>query len=223
MDNGATSHMTHSQGTFINYSPLEHHFNNAIIIGNGHMIPVLGHGHVSLPSLNHKLTLKNVLHALNLSKTSSMFATLRMIIWFLMSLFPFGFSVKDLDTGSIILRSNSTGDLYPFKSTHGATSTPSSAFSALSSSICHSRLGHPGKGVLYSLFSSSLIKCNKNPSFICHSCPLGKHVRLSFTNSISVSSRSFEIIHSDLWTSPVSSPSGYKYYVLFLDNYTNFL
>ena len=40
---------------------------------------------------------------------------------------------------------------------------------------------------------------------------------------MSVSSHPFEIIHSELWTSPISSPSGYKYYVLFLDNYTNFL
>lgn len=33
----------------------------------------------------------------------------------------------------------------------------------------------------------------------------------------------FDIIHSDLWTSPILSSLGHKYYVLFLDNYTNFL
>ena len=38
-----------------------------------------------------------------------------------------------------------------------------------------------------------------------------------------MSTRPFEIIHSDLWSSPVASPSGYKYYVLFHDHYTNFL
>ena len=133
--------------------------------------------------------------------------------------------MKDLATGSIVLRSNSTGDLYPFPSTHGASSSTStsSAFSAISSSIWHSRLGHPGNAILNSLYSSRLIQCNKNSHFFCHSCPLGKHIQLPFVNSMSMSTKPFDIIHSDLWTSPISSPSGYKYYVLFLDHYTNFL
>ena len=52
---------------------------------------------------------------------------------------------------------------------------------------------------------------------------MGKHVRLPFVSSKSISTRPFEIIHIDLWTSHVSSISDYKFYVLFLDHYTNFL
>lgn len=33
----------------------------------------------------------------------------------------------------------------------------------------------------------------------------------------------FDILHSDVWTSPVLSTSGHKYYVLYLDNHSNFL
>ena len=33
----------------------------------------------------------------------------------------------------------------------------------------------------------------------------------------------FDIIHSDLWTSPILSVSGFKYYVLFLDHFSHFL
>ena len=69
------SHTTHSQGTFLNYFPLKHRFDNAIIVGNGHIISVHGHGHVSLPSPNEPLTLKNILHAPKL-----------MIIWSLLNL-----------------------------------------------------------------------------------------------------------------------------------------
>ena len=118
------------------------------------------------------------------------FANLLMIIWFLLSLILFGFSVTDLDTGSILLRCNSIGDLYPFHSTHGvsSSSSTSSAFSTISSSIWQYRLGHPGKAILDSLYSSSLIQCNENPLFSCHSCPLGKNVSLPFTNSLSFSS-----------------------------------
>ena len=33
----------------------------------------------------------------------------------------------------------------------------------------------------------------------------------------------FDILHSDLWTSPILSSLGKKYYVLFLDDYLKFL
>ena len=80
-----------------------------------------------------------------------------------------------------------------------------------------------GSAVLNSLISSRLIQCNKDPTFVCHSCPLRKHIQLPFTYSMTMSSKPFDIVHSDLWTSHISSPSEYKYYVLFLDNYSNFL
>jgi len=34
---------------------------------------------------------------------------------------------------------------------------------------------------------------------------------------------SFDIIHSDLWMSPVLSSFGHRYYVLFVDDYSKFL
>ena len=112
----------------------------------------------------------------------------------------FGFSVKNLAMRNIVLRSNSTGNLYPFQSTHGdpILSSISPAFSVLSSSIWHSRLGHAENVVLDFLCSSNSIKNNKNPSFVCHSYPLGKHIRIPFVTSQSVSTRPFEIIHSDV-------------------------
>ena len=113
---------------------------------------------------------------------------------------PFGFFVKDLATENIVLRSNSTDDLYPFQSTHRdpISSSTSSTLSVLSSSIWHSCLGCPGNAVLDFLHSSNSIKYNKNPSFVCHSRPLVKHIRLPFVTSQSVSTRPFEIIHSDV-------------------------
>ncbi|GJS26660.1 ribonuclease H-like domain-containing protein [Tanacetum coccineum] len=41
---------------------------------------------------------------------------------------------------------------------------------------------------------------------------LGKHVRLLFVSSDTVISSCFDNIHSDVWTSPILSLSGYKYY-----------
>jgi len=34
---------------------------------------------------------------------------------------------------------------------------------------------------------------------------------------------SFDILHNDLWTSPILSSSGHQYYVLFLDDSSDFL
>ncbi|GJX34123.1 hypothetical protein Tco_0245680 [Tanacetum coccineum] len=48
---------------------------------------------------------------------------------------------------------------------------------------------------------------------LCHACQLGKHVRLPFSLSETIVKAPFDIIHSDLWTSPITSVSGIKYYV----------
>ncbi|GJX24936.1 ribonuclease H-like domain-containing protein [Tanacetum coccineum] len=44
-------------------------------------------------------------------------------------------------------------------------------------------------------------------SVLCHACQLGKHVRLPFSLSETIVKAPFDIIHSDLWTSPITSVS----------------
>ncbi|GJV97433.1 reverse transcriptase domain-containing protein, partial [Tanacetum coccineum] len=100
----------------------------------------------------------------------------------------------------ILLRCDSSGDLYPVTK----PSTVTAAFVSTSSSTWHQRLGHPGDDVLRSLSSRHLISCNKERSpHVCHACQLGKHVKLPFHSSISSVKQCFDIIHSDLWTSPI--------------------
>jgi hypothetical protein len=47
---------------------------------------------------------------------------------------------------------------------------------------------------------------------------LGRHVRLSFHSS-SHAAHIFYLVHCDLWTSPVISISGYKYYLVVVDDF----
>ncbi|CAH9128128.1 unnamed protein product, partial [Cuscuta epithymum] len=61
MDTGATTHMTSSSGTLTPY--FNTCINARILVGNGHSIPVLGHGHTTLSSYTPPLYLNNVLHA----------------------------------------------------------------------------------------------------------------------------------------------------------------
>jgi hypothetical protein len=52
---------------------------------------------------------------------------------------------------------------------------------------------------------------------------LGRHVRLPFSSSTTRTTRPFELIQCDLWTSPVLSASGFKYFLVILDDFTHFL
>jgi histone deacetylase 1/2 len=135
---------------------------------------------------------------------------------------PFGLSVKDLQTRSVIARCNSSGDLYSFF-VAPATSTTALAAIAATSTLWHRRLGHLGYDALSKLISSKVITCNKcTTEPLCYACQLGRHVRLPFSLSTSRASKPFDLIHCDLWTSPILSASGYKYYLVILDDCTHY-
>ncbi|GJZ49137.1 ribonuclease H-like domain-containing protein [Tanacetum coccineum] len=111
-------------------------------------------------------------------------------------------------TRRVLLRCDSTGDLYPVT----APSLIPHVF-LVSQHTWHQRLGHPRCEVLHHLVSNNFISCNKEkPPMLCHACQLGKHVRLWFVSSNTVVTSRFDIIHSDVWTLPIPSLSGFKYY-----------
>ncbi|XP_021747926.1 uncharacterized protein LOC110713790 [Chenopodium quinoa] len=136
---------------------------------------------------------------------------------------PFGFFVKNLRTGTTRMRCDSSGELYPLHHTANLHSSPIT-LAALSSSLWHDRLGHPGTQVLTSLKKKHFIHCNRiSQSTVCCSCIFGKRVKLPFYPSTTCTTLPFDILHSDIWTSPKLSSAGHHYYVLFLDDFTNFL
>ena len=170
-------------------------------------------------------TLNHVLHAPKLIKnliSVQKFTTDNMVS---ISFDPYRFSVNDLQTGAKLMRCDSSGDLYPlFPTSQANLSGTHSNFSALSTDLWHNRLGHPGDVVLRSLRNQKFIECNnKACNSFCSSCPLGKHMKLPFYGSMSHTIFPFDIIHSDLWTSPILSSSGHGYCLLFLDDYSKFL
>jgi hypothetical protein len=132
---------------------------------------------------------------------------------------PSGLTVRDLASRVPLLRCNSTGSLYtlrfpasgspssPSSASVSPSSPPSAAFAATTSSTTwHRRLGHPGRDALLQLSRSSDIRCSRpHDDHLCHACQLGRHVRLPFQSSSSHATRVFDLIHCDLWTSPVLS------------------
>jgi hypothetical protein len=138
---------------------------------------------------------------------------------------PFGLFMKDLATRNVIIWSNSSGPLYtpriPESSPLGAAEP--CALSVIATSTWHRRLGHPSTDVLSSLSRAAIIRCNKSLHDFCHVCQLGKHSRLLFASSLSRSSTLFELVHCDLSTSPIDSFSGFKYYLVILDDFTHYI
>nr|GEV80611.1 ribonuclease H-like domain-containing protein [Tanacetum cinerariifolium] len=107
---------------------------------------------------------------------------------------PFGFFVKDFITRRVLLRCDSTGDLYPITK----PSTIPHAF-LTRQYTWHQRIGHPESEVLCHLVSSDSISCNKEKLLVlCHDCQLGKHMKLPFVSSSSSVTLCFDIVHSDL-------------------------
>lgn len=90
--------------------------------------------------------------------------------------------------------------------------------------IWHSRLGHPCHSILNKTVSiHSLPISNKTSSFLCNACSVNKSHKTPFSDSSLTSTKPLELIFSDVWTSPVLSREGFKYYVIFLDHYTHYV
>ena len=119
------------------------------------------------------------------------------------------------------LRSDSSGDLYSVPSV--LSTHQHSAFVTETPTLWHKRLVHVNNDSLKSLISSSSFSCNKYSIQFCNACQLGKQIKLPFSKSNNSTSLPFEIIHSDLWTSPLPSLSGFRYYIVFLDDLTHYL
>ena len=63
----------------------------------------------------------------------------------------------------------------------------------------------------------------KTLALLCHACQLGHHIHLPFHTFTSCASSHFDLIHCDIWTSPIVSVLGYKYYLVILNNCSHYL
>lgn len=220
MDSGSTNHIAAQPGTL--RSLFNKNSFSSVKVGNGSSALVTHTGHKTLPSTSRPLHLHNVLFYPDIIK--NLISVRRFVTDNLCSIEfdPFGFCVKDLQTKTRLLRCDSSGPLY---SISPPTSSPQAlTISASHGSLWHRRLGHPRISTLTSLASFGFISLNKTDmTNLCHVCQLGKHVCMPFFNSKTSITNPFELVHSDLWTSPVSSIGDIKYYLFFLDDYSHYV
>jgi transposase InsO family protein len=91
--------------------------------------------------------------------------------------------------------------------------------------IWHRCLGQPGHDAYRRLSQHIYLPSHKQipHSTLCHACQLGCHVHFPFSSSTTRTTRPFDLILCDLWTSPVLSIYGFKYFLVILDDFTHFL
>lgn len=219
-DSGAGSHMSVDAGILSTSSLPTSSTPSSIIVGNGALLPVTAIGSRTFYFRRRNLVLKDVLVSPHIIKNLISIRRFTTDNNCSIEFDPFGLSVKDLQTRNVIARCNSSGDLYPFY----PPATSATALLAAPTSLWHRRLGHLGREALSKLISSGVISFNKDDSHhLCHACQLGRHTRLPFSTSTSRATKIFDLIHCDLWTSPIVSVSGYKYYLVILDDCSHYI
>ena len=193
------------------------------MIGNGTGLPITHTGSIYIPSKNRNLLLHNVLCVPDMKKNLIYVNKLCKTNNVMVQLCPFDFQVKDLHTGTTLLKGKSNEGVYEWPSIYSSIAFASHKSSP---SQWHSRLGHPNSHTLRFMLSRfSLPLSTDLPSssvLFCNSCSTNKSHKLPFSTSTLTTSQPLEILFSDVWTSPTTLVDGYKYYVLFVDHYTRY-
>lgn len=88
----------------------------------------------------------------------------------------------------------------------------------------HYRLGHPSSLILKNVVSNFSLPYlqSKTNSLLCSDCSINKSLKLPFSETSTISTRPLKYIFSYLWSSPIVSVDNYKYYVVFVDQYTRY-
>jgi hypothetical protein len=217
LDSGATDHMTFDAKDFTQTSlPKRTNIANA----NGVISPVTGAGTVILtptlqlpntllvPSLSHKL--------LSVSQVTS---DLNCIVL----MYPTFCLIQDILTKEIIGRGTKRGGLYymdDFSVGRAHHMQHSVGVKEREIWLWHRRLGHPSFVYMKHLFPD-LFSHLQHSNFQCETCILAKSHRVSYPLRLNKKDTPFSLIHSDVWgPSPITTVSGFRWFVLFVDDCT---
>lgn len=228
-DSAANAHITHDLNNVHNQQPFQN--NEAVAVGNGSALAIANTGSSTLSSSQSSFNLHNILHCPDV--VANFISIQRFCVdnacYFI--LIDSHYYVIDLQTHTLLLEGKSENDMYPLR----LGKTPhkgSKAFTAMigiktSPLVWHFRLGHHSSDIVtcvvkenkLHLSSSEFFELNKT---VCASCQLGKGKKQPFSASTRVSISPLQLIHTDIWTSPVSSITGFKYFVVFIDDYSRY-
>jgi hypothetical protein len=188
-----------------------------IVVGSGHTLHVTRTGTGALITSTSSLQLGNVLLSPSLIKNLLSVRQLCRDNPVSVEFDAVGFSVKDIRTRNVIFHSDSDGDFYPV----AGRSPPRSLFAGVVTVDLGTRdSGIPANlrfGAVYLHFSFSVVN-------LVHVAAM--YVVLASTRaSLLVHHKNFpfQLLHMDVWASPVVSISDYQFYLFILDDYTHYI
>ena len=227
VDSGATSHITFSLDTFLEYKPMH---NYHVSLPNGSRVSVAAVGSVSLSA---SLILQNVLYIpdfkVNLLSVPALLSNSNYSLTFT----PDHCLVQDLSISGVIGKANLFEGLYVLQQvpTTAPATGSSVSFSfpsvhAVSIHTWHARFGHLSNKILSHIASNRSLQINSRLVSDCTSCtvcPLAKLRRLSFVSLNNMSSTPFELVHCDVW-GPYHVPTynAKRYFLTIVEDCTRF-
>ena len=226
LDSGATSHMCHDRGKFVNFSLVE---NQKVRLAVDVTTEIIGKGtvHLTVPNgyNNKHIRLENTLcvpllktNLLSISKTTTN-----------------GYDVNFKDMHAVVLNRNGEtvvkaerrGDLYYVEEITESTAAANSKTSELEK--WHNRYGHLNEKDLKKLISKDMVKGVSLDSFakmpFCEICVLGKQSATPFPQvSLTKSDKLLELVHSDV-CGPMRTRSigGAVSFVTFIDDKSRYV
>ena len=230
-DTGATDNLTANMTNLNTHTPYKG--TDQVAVDNGQSIPINNIGTSQLCTKFHNFRLQNLLHS---SKISSNLLSIHKLCKdnnYACYFDSNKFIIQDLSSGKVLYKGLSENGLYPIHSNHSSVQTlaASPSMSAFLSTknkwqLWHHKLGHPSDRVLVSALpnlSSCISIKNKHVQHHCKHCLIGKMHKLPFESSQFHSTQPLELVHSDVWgPAPIPSSNGYRYYILFVDDFTHF-
>ncbi|CAN6586683.1 unnamed protein product [Malus baccata var. baccata] len=217
LDSGATDHMTYDRTLF---QSMKDSHRKCVATANGTTAAVLGAGTVSLtpslplhncllvPSLSH--------HLLSVPQVTEQLDCV-VVMYHSFCL------LQDIQTKEIIGRGTKREGLYYVDDVvlgraHLVHSSRNRNLQKVL--LLHRRLGHASFGYLKHIVPD-LFSGIEDLELKCEVCILAKSHRASFPPSMNRRSSPFALVHSDVWgPSPVSTTSGIRWFVTFVDNCT---
>jgi Reverse transcriptase (RNA-dependent DNA polymerase)/gag-polypeptide of LTR copia-type/GAG-pre-integrase domain len=218
LDSGATHHVTNDINNLSSYMPYDGM--DSLKIGNGLGMRISHIGSCKLTLANYALVLSDVLYVPSFTKNLLSLSKLLHDNPILIEFHENCCVIKERLTLMPLLQIMLHEGLYII-SLH---ISPNAFFGArVSANLWHSRLGHPSSSTTLQVLRSHDLPCHSNKLSLCHNCCLAKAHRLPFSSSVISTSSPLELVHSDVWgPAPLISHNGFRYYVLFIDDYTCF-
>jgi len=192
---------------------------SSLLVGNGEIFKILASGTTKLNNLN----LHNVLYVTKITKNLLSVSMLTIDNNALVEFYANYCYMKDKLAGKILLRGKLRDGLYQLSSVNSQVNKDSCVYILLKENW-HKKLGHPNNKVLEKVLKNCNVKTSSRDQFsFCEVCQFGKLHLLPFKSSSFHAKEPLKLIQNYVWgPAPILSPSNFKYYVLFIDDYNMF-